>query len=97
MKLDQSKLNVCHKLCDQCLYSKNKIVSDERKEELLQSLQRSSYYFVCHKASILGVKVMCRGYYEANQDTSTLIALEHELELVNFVDLSKYEKESSER
>jgi hypothetical protein len=81
-------LLICDKLCDQCLYSKNKIVSDKRKEEILTELENTSDYFICHKASVVDKKVMCRGYYEANKHTSLLINLGEDLKLNEFVNVN---------
>lgn len=46
--------------CDQCLFSKGKIVTDERKEEILQDCQRKDSFFICHKSK----GVCCSGFYE---------------------------------
>lgn len=50
--------------CDQCLYGPNKIVSSARRKELLQELTQMDRYFVCHKASIAGCEVACRGDWD---------------------------------
>ena len=50
--------------CNQCLYSQNKIVSDERRAEILRNVARMDSYFVCHKASIKGAVVCCAGDWE---------------------------------
>jgi hypothetical protein len=80
-------LRVCEKACDQCLYGKNKIVSDQRKEEILRTLEATQDYFVCHKASVVDEKVMCSGYYHANKNTSVLIQLATHLGLLRFVNV----------
>jgi hypothetical protein len=56
---------VLDKPCDQCLYGKNRIVSDERFEELKDELARKDSHFICHKASLLGLDVCCRGDWNA--------------------------------
>ncbi len=83
------ELKVCHKQCDQCLYSKNKLVSDKRRAEILVGLAQANDYFICHKSSIVNKKVMCRGYYEANKESSTLIRLGHHLKRLVFVDVAE--------
>jgi hypothetical protein len=82
-----SELKVCDKMCDQCLYSKNKIVTDVRKDQILYQLEQVNDYFICHKASMVNERVMCRGYYEANKKTSLLIILGSQLKLLFFVDV----------
>ena len=57
-------LKVARKRCDQCLFSENKIVSEARKEELLECVKKG-LYFVCHKFSIaVDDTVGCRGFYD---------------------------------
>ena len=72
------------KCCNQCLYSKNKIVSDTRKKQLLKGVQREDRHFTCHKATIEGKDVCCRGFYE--QSTSNMIRISQRLNMVKFVD-----------
>lgn len=64
------KIRVQKKRCDQCLFTDKKIVSDERKEELLEEIKKDDSYFVCHKASIKKENdVCCRGFYESQLTT----------------------------
>lgn len=61
-----SKFAVLAERCDQCLFGPNKIVSNERRADILQTIRRQDSYFVCHKASIAGVVAACRGDYDQN-------------------------------
>jgi hypothetical protein len=92
-----SELKICERMCDQCLYSKNKIVGDARRDEILRNLGNGDDYFICHKASIVNEKVMCRGYYEANKDSSLLIILGRHLSTIRFVDVLQVMKEGVNR
>ena len=56
---------VLDKPCNQCLYGKNKIVSDDRKKQLLKGLENRDDYFICHKATIKNKVVACRGDWNA--------------------------------
>ncbi len=47
-------MKVCDKMCDECLFTNNKIVSDKRKPQLLGEIFRKDSYFICHKSSING-------------------------------------------
>jgi len=49
-------LLVAHKRCNECLFSKSKIVTDARRIELLDACKRTGKYFLCHKATIAGVE-----------------------------------------
>ena len=40
------------KCCGQCLFSKNKIVSDTRKANILKGCVTNDNHFTCHKATI---------------------------------------------
>lgn len=51
--------------CDQCLMTKNKIVSDARRKEVLRETLRKDCAFICHKASVAKREIACRGHYDA--------------------------------
>lgn len=71
--------------CNQCLFSKDKIVSDERRAEVLEECRRRDSHFICHKASIARQDVCCRGFYDAC--TSNLIRVMGRLGAIEFVPL----------
>lgn len=50
--------------CNECLFSKNKIVSDQRKTEILRRCHTKKKHFVCHKASIEHRDIECRGFFD---------------------------------
>lgn len=54
--------------CSECLYGPDKIVSNERRAEILRDVRASDDYFVCHKATLAGRSVQCRGDYDARPD-----------------------------
>lgn len=70
---DPTILTVAQKRCDQCLFSSAKIVDDARRDEVLESCRRTGRAFECHKATITGQHVVCRGFYDA--DVSLVIRL----------------------
>lgn len=77
---------VCEGACDQCLFSKDRIVSASRVREILRDCARQDTYFVCHKASIAGHEVCCRPFYDTQ--TAQLIRIAQRLNFVEFVDPS---------
>lgn len=85
---DSEVMLVCDKMCDQCLYSDKAIVDDQRKAEI-QGDQDPSHWFICHKATIKGKKVMCRGYYEANKNTSDFIKAAELLGRISFMNVER--------
>lgn len=77
---------VAHKRCDQCLYSGNKIVGDVRKRDVLDNCKKTGKYFLCHKSTIGGKAVVCRGFYDVEDNQSCRVATT--LKIVVFVDPS---------
>lgn len=55
------------KRCNECLFSSNKIVDDERKAEVLEECRKSDRHFICHKASINNQDVCCRGFFDTQK------------------------------
>ena len=50
--------------CKQCLFSKNRIPSASRAQELIRSCLRQGKHFTCHKASLADRDVCCNGFYK---------------------------------
>lgn len=57
---------VFEKRCNQCLFSDAKIVPDARKAEIIETCVKTDTHFICHKASLAGRDVCCRGFYDAH-------------------------------
>ncbi len=72
--------------CKQCLFSKNKIVSDERKEQILEDCEKNNKHFMCHKATIKGLNVTCHAFYKQKTNPE-ISALFESIGLVDFVDI----------
>lgn len=51
--------------CSECLFSKEKIVSDRRRSQVLKECVRKDTHFICHKATLRGEEVCCAGFHEA--------------------------------
>lgn len=56
---------VMEERCDQCLFGPNKIVSDKRRTQILKECAENDLHFICHKATMLGRDVGCRGHYDS--------------------------------
>ncbi len=78
-------MKVSDKCCGQCLMSKNKIVSESRKNQIIKDAVATQSYFVCHKATINGDDVCCRGFYEKLGQHSQMIRIAQRLNCVKFV------------
>ncbi len=80
----RKKLLVCAKRCDQCLYSTAKIVSDPRRLQVLNDCKRTGKYFLCHKSTIQGRAVVCRGFFDTEKNQACQVA--ERLGLVEFTE-----------
>ncbi len=74
---------VCEKRCDECLFSKAKIVDEQRKLQVLKDCEKSGRYFLCHKSTMVGKAVVCRGFFDEGKNRACQIA--ERLGLVEFV------------
>lgn len=74
------------RMCNQCLFSRNKIVSDERKAEILADCESDNNHFECHKATIAGKKGTCHAFYKQRTNPA-LSALLESIGEVEFVDI----------
>ncbi len=61
-----STFKIMAERCDQCLFGENKVVSNKRRAEILKGLRARDNHFICHKASIAGVEIACRGDWDQN-------------------------------
>lgn len=55
---------VMEERCDQCLYGPNKIVSNKRRSQIIREIERKDCHFICHKATIAGQDICCRGDWD---------------------------------
>ncbi len=70
--------------CNQCLFSKDKIVSNKRRQQILSDCRQNDTHFICHKASMSGDDICCNGFYESQ--TTNMIRISQRMgwiELVN--------------
>ena len=82
--MKKSTFKVMENKCNQCLFSKNKIVSNERRKDILEECKRNDGHFICHKATIAGDEdVCCRGFYDTQ--STNLIRIAERLDMIEFV------------
>ena len=70
--------------CDQCLFGPNKVVSNQRRAEILIEVKRKDSFFVCHKSS----DVACHGDWEQN-GCGQMGRIAGRLEAIEFVEVPK--------
>lgn len=80
-------LKVYNESCENCLFSKNRIVSAERKGQLLRQCVGEQSHFICHEATMEGKDVVCRSFYDKMGGVSQLVRIAERLDMVEFVDL----------
>jgi len=78
-------MKVYDKQCSQCLFSKNRIVSKERASEIIKGCVNDQSHFICHKATIEGKDIMCRGYYDKLGHHSQNLRIAQRLNIVQFI------------
>lgn len=83
-------LKVADKKCSQCLFSKDRIVRPGRVQDIIEQCRKNDSHFICHKGSIAGVDVVCRGFYDTQ--TSQVIRVAQRLNAVEFVDVDALSK-----
>jgi hypothetical protein len=59
---DGKHLLVADKPCDECLFSRNKLVDEARRQVILRECYERGTYFICHKATLVGRAVICHNF-----------------------------------
>ena len=76
--------NVCKEKCDQCLFTDKKIVSKKRMVQILNECRQQDTHFQCHKGTIEGKDICCKGFYDTQ--TTNLLRIAQRLNAVRFVE-----------
>jgi len=80
-KIKLSLLKVYDKPCDNCLLSKDSLVSPKRRDQLLKESDEEDTYFCCHN----GENTCCKKYYDAFKRDSRLIRMAVAMDGIEFV------------
>jgi hypothetical protein len=64
MPTDIPELLLASRRCDQCLTTRNRVVTGERAAAIVRDCRRGGVHFVCHKGSEAGLIVHCRGVHD---------------------------------
>lgn len=83
---------IMKKRCNECLFTDAKIVGDSRKQEILRDCAKRSVHFVCHKATLAGWDVACRGFHEAAPGSTAAGRLAVRLNIVTEVSEAELEE-----
>ena len=71
-------------MCDQCLFSPNKIVDEERKKQILDGCKAEQTHFNCHKER--EGEVVCGGFNKTMGQYSQMIRISERLRLIEYVE-----------
>ena len=74
---------VKNQCCNECLFTKNAVVSNKRKKDILNGCKKNDNHFICHKATIEGKDICCKGFYDSQ--TCNLMRIAQRLDAVEFV------------
>lgn len=77
-------LKVKKECCGKCLFGKNKIVSNERKKDILKGCLQEDNHFICHEATIEKKEVVCAEFYK--RQSSQMIRISQRLGMIEMVD-----------
>jgi len=75
------KLKVASKVCTECLFSSNRIVSKTTAEEIIIECEEKDKFFICHK---FNDNVCCKGFYD--RQLTQIVQLAMRLCYVEFID-----------
>jgi hypothetical protein len=79
---------IFNKPCKNCLFSKDRIVSEERANEIINDCVTNQKFFICHKASMKGENTACNRFFHEhmNDDISKFMI---KVGLLEFVEHDK--------
>jgi hypothetical protein len=82
MKIQKNK-------CSQCLFSKNKIVSNNRMKSIINACIYNDTFFICHKTQVTGSneQICCRGFWDKYKNNFNLGRISQRLGTVQEVSL----------
>lgn len=63
--LPTSELLICSRPCSQCLTTPQRIVSGEKAAQIVRDCKAEHGHFFCHKGTLAGRMVHCRGVHDA--------------------------------
>lgn len=82
-------MRIAKERCKNCLLGPDALVSPAQVKAHLQKCARDDSHFICHRASMKGEDICCRGFYDTR--TTNLIRVMGRLGAIEFVDLPECE------
>jgi hypothetical protein len=84
--------NVYEKPCKNFLFSENRIVSEERANQLISECLDENRHFLCHKSTINNDHVCCHAFYKKYKNSIWYMAFAERLKMVLFLPLPDTDK-----
>lgn len=85
-------LKVYKKPCKNCLFSDDRIVSQERAKDIIEGCLQEDTYFICHKASMSGDDVCCNRFFAKHKKDVAYLRISAGFGWVQEVDFKDNEK-----
>jgi len=85
-------LKVYNTCCKNCLLSKDRIVSPQRAKSIVKQCKENQMHFVCHKATIEGTEIVCKGFYDKFGKEINWLRIAKEIGMLEFVPQPAAEK-----
>jgi len=83
-------LKVMNSKCDQCLFTKNRVVSSVRMAEIVDECLAHDTYFECHKGTIVHDHIVCRGFYDLYKYDVLVTRIACMYNFIDFVEVGKF-------
>jgi hypothetical protein len=78
--------------CQNCLFTKNRIVSGKVAGQIIKDCVKQQTHFVCHKATLQGKDIVCANFYSQMAEYSQPIRMAERLGILEFVEQPDGEK-----
>jgi hypothetical protein len=75
-------LHLASRCCSECLMGPKRVVSGERAAEIVAEVRARDVHFQCHKGSIAGMNLHCRGVHDRWPSRSARFAQQFGIEIV---------------
>ena len=85
-------MKVYESTCNNCLLSKDSIVSPERRKNIIKDCTSNQQHFICHKATMKGDNVCCKTFYDKLGQYSQGIRIAERLDMIEFIPQPDNEK-----
>lgn len=76
-------MKICKTKCKYCLFTKNRIVSPQRKREIVSNCLANQTHFICH--SFQEDEIVCSGFYTQYGHNSQIIRIMDRLNALEFI------------